>query len=135
MLHRFHCCQRWPLRLAALLLLLLVAVSGCATITGTATGAFTGAVDLPAETYRANCEAFKKWGILHGLNVLVLGPIGLGTGPIFGFVKGLSIDVQWLVGHLDYGDAFGTYGPESVWRPHTFKWRGSAQCPGKQTSE
>jgi len=109
--------------LALLLALASVAfLAGCATITGTATGPLTGAVDAPAETYRHNQQAFQEHPMLYGLDVLVIAPVGIVTGPVFGFVKGVSLDVQWVVGHADYGEVFGTYGPASIWRPHTIQW-------------
>jgi hypothetical protein len=106
----------------ALLIPGLLAPMGCATITGTVTGAFTGAVDAPAQVYRHNRETFEDMPMLYGVDFLVVGAFGMATGPIMGFLKGLSIDVQWLVGHVDYGDAFGTYGPTSIWRPFTGDW-------------
>jgi hypothetical protein len=121
--------------LLPLAVLACVAVAGCATITGTVTGAGTGLVDLPAETYRHNCEAFEKYPILYGLNAVVIGPIGCVTGPLMGFVKGASLDVQWLVDHVSYADAFGSYAAPSVWRPHTIRWQTIApKCAaGKDT--
>jgi uncharacterized protein YceK len=112
------------MRLVSILAVLAAAVllSGCATITGTATGAFTGLVDAPAETYRHNSEAFHEHPMLYGLDALVIAPIGAVTGPVFGFVKGISLDLQWVVGQVEYGDAFGSYGPASIWRPHTVQW-------------
>lgn len=100
----------------------LVLLSGCATITGTVTGAITGAVDAPAETYRHNADAFHEHPMLYGLDVLVIAPVGIVTGPVFGFVKGVSLDTQWVADHVEYGDAFGSYGPTSIWRPHTVQW-------------
>jgi hypothetical protein len=100
----------------------LFACSGCATVTGTLTGAVTNAVDCPAENYRANQERFDSVPSLHSLNALVLGPIGFVSGPVFGFGKGLSLDIQWVIGQVNYGDVFGTYGPTSIWRPFTFTW-------------
>ena len=100
----------------------LLAGSGCATVTGTLTGAFTNTVDCPAENYRANRERFDDAPSLHSLNALILGPVGFASGPAFGFCKGLSLDIQWVVGQVDYGDVFGTYGPASIWRPFTFTW-------------
>lgn len=97
-------------------------LSGCAMLTGTATGAFTGAVDLPAETYRQNCQAFVSHPILYSLDAVVLGPIGLVFGPVFGMGKGLALDIQWVIGQVYYGDVFGTYGPTSIWRPYTLRW-------------
>jgi len=110
----------------ALIVLLAVAAvatfSGCATLTGTATGAFTGLVDAPAETYRHNQEAFAEHPMLYGLDALVIAPIGVVTGPIFGLVKGLSLDLQWVTSRVRYEDVFGSYGETSIWRPHTVQW-------------
>ena len=100
----------------------LLACSGCATVTGTLTGAFTNTVDCPAENYRANQERFDKAPMLHGLNAVVLGPVGFVTGPFFGFTKGLSLDIQWVMSQVDYDEVFGTYGPTSIWRPFTVSW-------------
>ena len=57
-----------------------------------------------------------------GLDALVIGPLGFATGPVMGFVKGVSLDIQWVSDHVDYGDAFGTCGEASIWRPHTIYW-------------
>lgn len=113
------------MRALAILAVMFVAVGlcGCATVAGTATGALTGMVDFPAETYRHNQEDFQKYPILYGLDVLVIGPAGIITGPVMGFVKGVSLDTQWVVGHVDYGEVFGSYDRASIWRPHTVKWR------------
>lgn len=107
--------------IAALVASLFV-LSGCATVSGTVTGAFTNAVDAPAENYRANREQFDDVPILHAPNALVLGPVGFATGPVFGFAKGLALDIQWVIGQVDYSDVFGSYGPASIWRPFTFRW-------------
>jgi hypothetical protein len=96
---------------------------GCATITGVATGAFTGAVDAPAEAYRQNREAFLKYPALFGLDVLFLGPVGFASGPAFGLVKGVSLDVQCAIGLMSYGPVFHSYGPASIWRPWTLRWQ------------
>ena len=96
--------------------------SGCATAAGTLTGALTNTIDCPAQNYRANQERFDSVPVLHSLNAVILGPVGFATGPIFGFAKGLSLDIQWVMGQVDYGEVFGTYGPASIWRPFTVKW-------------
>ena len=101
---------------------MVFALSGCAMIIGTATGALTGAVDAPAETYRHNREAFAEYPILFTPDVLVMGPLGIATGPLFGFAKGLALDVQWTIGDVRYGEVFSSYKEESIWRPHTVKW-------------
>ena len=106
----------------AMLVACLWALSGCATVTGTVTGAFTNAVDAPAENYRANRADFDEYPILHAPNAIVLGLVGVVTGPVFGFGKGLGLDIQWVIGQMDYSDVFGTYGPASIWRPFTFQW-------------
>lgn len=100
----------------------LFVFSGCAMITGTATGAFTGGVDAPAETYRAKRAEFDEFPMLHGLNALFMGPVGVVTGPVLGLVKGLSLDIQWTIGQVDYAEVFGSYGQASIWRPWTFQW-------------
>ncbi len=105
-----------------LVIAIVCALSGCAMITGTVTGALTGAVDAPAETYRHNREAFADYAILFTPDVLIMGPLGIATGPVFGFVKGLALDIQWTIGQVSYGDVFGSYGETSIWRPHTVKW-------------
>ena len=97
--------------------------AGCAMITGTVTGAITGAVDAPAETYRANREGFKQNPVLFSFDAVVIGPIGIVTGPVFGLFKGMSLDIQWVIGQVRYGDVFGSYRPQSIWRPHTLKWK------------
>ena len=104
--------------LAAMLLL----CSGCAGITGLVTGAFTGAVDLPAETYRQNRLAFDRNPMLYGLDGIVLGPCGVAGGPVIGFVKGISLDIEWVTGKIGYGVVFGSYRPASIWRPWTIIW-------------
>lgn len=96
--------------------------TGCATITGTATGAATGAVDAPAQTYRENRDSFEKYPILHSVNVVGMGTVGVLAGPVLGFGKGLSLDVQWLIGQQQYPIMFGTYEPQSIWRPFTLQW-------------
>jgi len=111
--------------LAAMLLL----CSGCAGITGLVTGAFTGAVDLPAETYRQNQMGFEKNPMLYGVDVLVVAPCGIAGGPVVGLVKGLSLDVEWVCGKINYGQVFGTYNEASIWRPWTIKW--AARMPAK----
>ena len=109
----------------------LFVFSGCATVTGTATGAFTGAVDAPVETYRHNRAAFHENPMLFGLDAVVMGPIGFATGPILGLAKGLSLDIQWIVGQVDYGDVFGSYGEASIWRPCTVQWPSNTETPLK----
>lgn len=104
------------------LLAVMMLAGGCATVTGTVTGALTGAVDAPAETYRHNREAFEREPMLFGLNAVGMGAVGIVTGPIFGLGKGLSLDVQCLIGQMDYGTVFWSYDKPSIWRPHTVRW-------------
>ena len=102
---------------------LCTASSGCATIMGTATGAFTGLVDGPAAVAAANEEAFRDHPEYWVLDVLVVAPLSAVVGPLAGFIKGVAIDVQWVRDELDYGEAFGTYRAPSIWRPWTLHWR------------
>ncbi len=81
----------------------LMVCSGCASLTGLVTGAFTGAVDLPAETYRQNRLAFEQNPMLFGLDVFVVAPCGIVGGPVVGLVKGASLDVEWVCGKIGYG--------------------------------
>jgi hypothetical protein len=104
------------------LLAVVTLAGGCATVTGTVTGALTGAVDAPAETYRHNREAFEKEPMLFGVNALGMGAVGIVTGPVFGLGKGLSLDVQCLIGQMDYRTVFRSYDEPSIWRPHTVHW-------------
>ncbi len=112
------------MRKLAVLILLAVAttLTGCATVTGTASGAPMGAIDAPAETYRHNREAFDQYPILHGLNVVVMVPVGVVTGPVLGFGKGIALDVQCALGHQTYDNVFATYDEPSIWRPYTIRW-------------
>ena len=126
------------MRTAAIVALVvgLSVFTGCAMITGTATGALTGAVDAPAETYRHNVGTFEEYPMLHGGNVLIMGPIGIGTGPVLGLTKGLALDVQCcIVGDVRYGDVFGTYGQRSIWRPYTSQWPASAPKEPKKAKK
>jgi hypothetical protein len=111
---------------AFVLAVLLLACSGCAGLTGLVTGPFTGAVDLPAETYRQHSLAFEQNPMLYGLDAIVVGPCGIVLGPVAGFIKGISLDVEWVCGKVNYGQAFGTYNEASIWRPCTIKWSGRA---------
>jgi len=103
-------------------ILMALTLSGCATIAGTVTGAPFGAIDAPAETYRQNKGSFEEFPLFYALDVLVIGPVGFVTGPVFGFCKGLSLDIQWCTGKVDYSDVFGSYERMSIWRPHTVQW-------------
>lgn len=95
---------------------------GCATLTGLATGAFTGAVDAPAEVYRAHREGLDEHPIYWTLNIAVFVPLGMGFGPVVGFCKGVALDVQWALRQRDYGPVFGSLGDESIWRPYSIRW-------------
>ena len=53
------------------------------------------------------------------INVLFVAPLGFVLGPAAGLVKGLAADMRCITGRTDYGEVFGTYGPESIWRPWT----------------
>jgi hypothetical protein len=111
---------------AVLLAAMLLLSSGCAGITGLVTGPFTGAVDLPAETYRQNSLAFEQNPMLYGVDAIVVGPCGIVLGPVAGFIKGISLDIERVCGKVSYGQAFGTYNETSIWRPCTIKWSGTA---------
>jgi hypothetical protein len=79
-------------------------------ITGTATGALTGAGDAPAETYRANREAFKQNPVLFGFDAVVIH--GQSTKPTI-----LAIYPEG-VGFHEAGEIWGmeTYGAEEAVR-------------------
>ena len=105
---------------AAGLLAASTCLTGCSTITGTVTGAFTGFVDLPTEIIREQelaTDSGDTW-----LIAMVAAPIGFVGGPIFGFIKGVALDVSALNGSLTYSEEFNTYGRASVWRPYTYYW-------------
>ncbi|MHC4473482.1 MAG: hypothetical protein ACYS99_21260 [Planctomycetota bacterium] len=104
-----------------LLVPLLVLPSGC-FIVGAVTGPFSGAIDAPCQVYEHNREAFEESPMLYGADALIVGAFGFGTGPLMGFMKGLSLDIQVLSGHVDTGDAWSS-GPASVFRPFTGYWR------------
>lgn len=104
------------------LIVFAVLISGCSTITGTVTGAGTGLVDAPAQTYRANRDTFDELPILHGVNALVMGPVGAVTGPVMGFGKGMALDIQWMIGQQSLSEVYGTYEAQSIWRPYTVRW-------------
>jgi hypothetical protein len=110
-------------RLAALALsAVLLLSSGCATLTGLVTGAFTGAVDAPAQVYRCNRSDFHQNPIYWPFNIVAFVPLGLAVGPLAGMGKGLALDIEWLLDRTSYGKAFGTYREPSVWRPYTIHW-------------
>lgn len=101
----------------------LYVLTGCASLTGLVTGPFTGAIDAPAQVYRENTQWFDDYPITWSLNVLVISPIGIVLGAPVGFAKGVAIDTQWVIGHIDYGMSFGNYGDASIWRPYTWQWK------------
>jgi hypothetical protein len=92
--------------------------SGCATLTGLVTGAFTGAVDAPAQVYRAHRSDFNRNPIYWPFNILLFVPLGIAVGPIAGAGKGMALDIESVIlDRTTYGQAFGTYQEPSVWRP------------------
>ncbi len=96
--------------------------TGCAALTGLVTGAFTGAVDAPAEVYRHNAGDFTRNPLFWPFDILFFVPLGIAAGPIAGFGKGLALDCQWIIDETPYSRAFGTYKEPSVWRPYTIHW-------------
>jgi hypothetical protein len=107
----------------ALLALVLLGHTGCAGLTGFATGAFTGAVDAPAQVYRNHRGEFHRNPIYWPFNLLFFIPIGFVVGPLAGMGKGLALDVDVVVlGRTSYAEAFGTYEDPSIWRPFTMAW-------------
>ena len=107
-------------------------LSGCATVTGAATGALTGAVDAPAEVYRAKRAEFENYPILHGPNALIFSLVGVATGPLFGLAKGASLDIPSAIGQVEYAEVFGSYRPVSIWRPHTIRWPSKTQTAARK---
>ena len=101
---------------------LLLTAPGCAAMTGLITGAFTGCVDAPAQVYRYNRTEMDHHPEYHVFNVLVMGPVGFVAGPVAGFAKGLSTDIQWLLNRLRYNKVFTSYQNPSVWRPYTIHY-------------
>jgi hypothetical protein len=114
--------RRGLLLLLAALSLAAIVSSGCASMTGLVTGAGTGAVDLPMEVYRHNQRAFDNNPIFWAPNVLILGPVGIVGGPVVGFLKGVALDAEWLLGRENYDAIFDHYDLPSVWRPYTVRW-------------
>jgi hypothetical protein len=100
----------------------LSTTSGCATVTGLVSGAFTGAVDAPAQVYRLHREAFAEEPIYWPINICVCVPLGILFGPLMGFAKGMALDCECLIGQQTYGPVFGTYAEPSIWRPYTIHW-------------
>ena len=105
-----------------LALSVLASTSGCAFFTGLVTGAFTGAVDAPAEVYRHHRGEFDRNPIYFAFDVIFFVPLGIAVGPLAGAGKGLALDVEWLIGKQKYSAVFGTYQEPSVWRPYTIHW-------------
>lgn len=110
------------LALALALTAVLGASPGCATLPGLLTGGFTGAVDAPMQVYRAHRTFMDRNPIYWPFNVILIGPLGVVTGPIVGMAKGIAIDIQWLLDQIGYPRVFGTYREESIWRPFTIHW-------------
>ncbi|MBL4844467.1 MAG: hypothetical protein JKY65_02980 [Planctomycetes bacterium] len=108
---------------AVFLSAILIGAPGCATLTGFVTGAFTGAVDAPAQIYRINKGTFDYHPEYWIFNILFFVPVGLVVGPLAGMVKGAALDIQWaFLDQASYGKAFGTYSKSSIWRPYTIHW-------------
>ena len=108
---------------AAFLSCLLIGAPGCATFTGFLSGAFTGAVDAPAQVYRHNRSTFDYHPEYWIFNILFFVPVGFVAGPIAGMAKGFALDIQWaFLDQASYGKAFGSYLKSSVWRPYTIHW-------------
>ena len=104
----------------ACILAAVALLPSCATITGTATGAFTGLVDLPNELIykeKLKSNVAETW-----LIVVLAAPVGFAMGPVFGFVKGFALDVSAVTGAIPVGEEFGTYHRASVWRPYSYDW-------------
>lgn len=118
MLHRSPVLRRLALSCT---LAAAASLSGCATVTGVVTGAFTGFVDFPSEVVRTQqmkTDAASTWGI-----VILTAPVGAALGPAFGFVKGVALDVSAVSGTLTVGEEFGSYARTSVWRPFSYDWQ------------
>jgi hypothetical protein len=116
-------CRRYASGALVFLSCLLLTLSpGCAAMTGLVTGAFTGAVDAPAQVYRLNRGEMDHHPEYWVYNVMLAGPIGFATGAIVGFAKGIALDVNWLLGRVRYHRVFTTYKARSVWRPFTIHY-------------
>ena len=98
---------------------LLCLAPGCATVTGVVTGAPMGLVDAPSQVYYHGKKSFDEHPEYWTVNVLIIAPLGFVLGPVGGLVKGIAADMRCLTGQTSYGEVFGTYGQESVWRPWT----------------
>lgn len=92
---------------------------GCAAFAGLFTGAFTGVVDGPAQISRHYEKDTGENPEVWFYNLVAVGPAGLVGGPLFGFVKGFAADIHCCFGNGSYGDVFGGYGRQSVWRPYS----------------
>jgi len=106
--------------LGAALLATATMLPSCATVTGVATGAFTGFIDLPNEIIAENqlrADAEGTWIV-----AMFAAPVGFVLGPAFGLVKGVGVDINTAVGNVSSSEAFGTYERVSIWRPYTFDW-------------
>jgi hypothetical protein len=114
--------RRLHVRLLALCLAVTLTTQGCASMTGLVTGAFTGAVDAPAQIYRLNRGEFDRHPEYWVWNLLVFVPVGIAAGPIAGFAKGVGLDVGWFLDRVNYDRVFNTYREASVWRPYTLHW-------------
>jgi hypothetical protein len=108
--------------LALLLTACLSAAAGCAGLTGLVTGAITGPRDCTEETMRQNSFAYHYNPMLYGVGAVLLTPVGLVTGPVCGFVKGVSLDVEATMDMVDYSEVFCTHNEASIWRPFTWEW-------------
>ena len=118
--------------ITTLSLFLLFSSSACATVTGACTGSLTGLVDAPAEVYRHNRQFFDEHPMQWPLNIVVVAPFGFVFGEVAGLVRGSALDVECLLGHEEVGEVFGSYGPNSVWRPYSFRWK--ARRPPKKAA-
>ena len=103
-------------------LLCITLSSGCATLAGSLTGALTGMVDAPAQVYRQNRESFTKHPTFWPANILIVGPLGFVGGEVVGFWKGMTLDIEFLLGNIGLNDVFGSYDEASIWRPYTLSW-------------
>lgn len=115
--------RKHRLALAVAALLTLSQVTGCAAFAGLVTGAFTGAVDAPAQVYREHRGEFHRHPEYWPFNVFFFVPVGIAAGPLVGFAKGLALDIDCVIlNRTSYSRAFGTYKEPSVWRPYTIHW-------------
>ena len=102
--------------------LLAVGAPGCATVAGFVSGAFTGAIDAPAQVYRKHRSFMDHHPIYWVFNVLFVAPMGFLFGPLVGAAKGLALDIHLLLGRAHAERVFATYRNASVWRPYTIHW-------------